>query len=308
MGLPISLPVIERTVIDHSMSDTLDACPRLFLYKYGFNKRSNSEESISMDFGTHYHTYREQLDKLALQDPEAPEFVIHMTALTEALKGFEDPPEDHKHKYLDTTRLKKSCEKGFERWRNERKFGSHKILQSEVSFETALPSGRLYGGRFDQILEWNKQLWVRDFKTTSWLAGNINDKYALNHQMSGYIWGMEQLSGLRIAGALVEILHNTSKVVADIKMVMTTRTEQDINNFIDWAEDRWDEYEHRLKTSNWPMRTRSCGDYNKRCSFWDACSKGDYDAVETWLAQNAVENVWDFTDPKGEKAQNVEKD
>lgn len=297
----VSLPIAPRSVLDNSILGTLAACPRKTLYKYFLNIRAKEEDNTSVDFGSAYHRYREVLDKCAAQANEWKPEVFHQIALTMALQGFEDPPESHKKNYLDRTRLMKSCIAAFSKWKTEMENGSRKIVQLECSFQYPLPSGRLYGGRFDQIFEWNNRLWVKDYKTSSFAPTTKKDYYDLNHQMTGYVWAAQQLSGRQVDGVIVEICYNIKDKGPDIIPIMTTRTPNDVEAFLEWAEAGWDHVERAIETNRWPQYTISCNDFFRKCEFYGACENGsDWDAIEVWLNDNGTEFVWDFENPVDE--------
>lgn len=284
--MKLNLPVIQRRVLDSSILTELERCPRKAMYKYVYIRRSNEEDTVSMDFGTAYHTFRHEFTQSYDFDK----------ALEAANKGFIEPEEGHKKTFLDKLRLEQSCKAGMSREVLQKTAKSHIIISSETSFELPLPSGRLYGGRFDRIVQWNDRLWVVDFKTKSWmLTEGASEQYTYDKQMSGYIWAAEQLSGRKIDGCIIEVMYNTKKSGPEIKPLLTTRTQWDIDQFLEWAEDKWDEWERRMKSMVWPQHATSCFDFFKKCEFFNACGQGSNYDTEQWLRDKAREKDWDYS-------------
>lgn len=281
------IQITKRLSIDHSIASEHDGCPRKAHYRYNLNREAFGRDTSSTSFGTAIHKFDE---------------IIHQSngdyekATTEALKGFENPPIDHPKSYLDKGRLGRSFATIYSKFQNEQRVGGRTTIITEKSFLFPLPSGRYYGGRFDRIFEWNGRLWVRDRKTTSWWFKNNQARYDMNHQMTGYVWGAGKLAGRPIAGVIVEKLYNTKENGPENKVIMTTRTEADIEAFVEWAEAKWDEWELCESKNRWPMKTSHCFAFNRQCEFYDACMKGnDWDAINNWLENNTYHKHWDFT-------------
>lgn len=291
----LELPILEVNVLDHSIASTLERCPRLALYKYGLGRSVEYEDTVSSDFGTAYHGYRERLEKIYQEAPEGIDIKkIHALAKGSIVNQYQEPDLENKKSHLDKAYLADVCDLAFQKWSREKTSGHYKTIATEVSFELPLPySGRSYGGRFDEIVEWNGKLWVRDFKTKSWLPSVTNSLYELDHQMSGYIWAAGQTSGRKIEGVLVEIVH-ILKNKRTIIPIMATRTSEDIEQFFEWAEHQWDVWEECRDTGRWPMHATTCHDFMKKCSFFDACKGGTYAKAIEWCQENTIEKVWDF--------------
>src|SRR3990172_5087025 len=80
----------------------------------------------------------------------------------------------------------------------------------EFSFAAAIPEVKhpetgdpiLFCGRFDQLAEYNKMLFVEDEKTTTSLGEQWRNNWDLDSQFTGYVWGAKQF-GLPVVGAIV---------------------------------------------------------------------------------------------------------
>lgn len=218
----------------------------------------------------------------------------------EAVFGWDEPPIGHKHEFLTKARLDATCNAAFEAWLEEKTDGLIKVLLWEQSFDLSLPSGDRYGGRFDQLIEWNKKLWLRDFKTTSRMGKGYGARFDPDNQMSGYIWGNQILSGTEIEGVLIDVVYNTKTKGPEFHPFLTTRTAWQIEN---WEEEVQCEIElvhGYFRTFTFPKRTTACEDFGG-CFFRDACRRDGWGNIERWLKTNTAESVWDFADPKAEK-------
>ncbi len=305
MGLTLSLSVHKRRGLDNSVLSTHGRCPRLDLFNYHLC-RSHRVRNYPIEYGTGYHTFRETLEQLYNQwviKEERPLddnlILLYETAFAVATKEWEDPPLEHKKSYLDLGRLRKACEESFKMWVDEKKQGYYKIIGSETSFEIPLPSGRLFTGKMDQLLEWNGRLWIRDFKT----LGRKEDwklKFNPDHQFTGYVWAAEQLSGRAVDGVIVDIVYNIKTKGPEFHPVLANRTAEDIENWLEWVEHEYDNRERAIETGVWPMRTSSCNDY-AGCFFRTCCSLGSWKAMEEWLLEKTIWSVWDPLEPEREE-------
>lgn len=304
----IQLPVVGREILDNSILRTFGRCPRLAFYRYVLN-RAPRDRNYSTSFGAAYHKYREYLERIyqSVVSKEGDNWKksahkIHALALNVALKDWVDPPAEHHKSFLDRGRLQQTCEAAFEVWYQEKLRGIIQVLSvPEVAFDLTLPSGHRYGGRIDQIILWNNKLWVRDFKTTTWLPRKgsnvkaaLRDLYEPDHSFTGYVWAAQALSGRPVEGVFLEIVYNTQNHGPEIIQTLSTRTEFHINQFLEWAEFECSNWQKAMSEGKFVMRTSACNDYGG-CYFRDACRLSSWNQIEQWLSENTVEENWDFT-------------
>jgi hypothetical protein len=329
----INLPVFEPETLDNSMVGTYSDCPRLGLYRYGM-RRGFGGKNWPIQFGLAYHKYRETIENESARVGELTD-ETHGLAIAHAMEGFEEPPAEHRHSFLTSTRLGVSCEHAYRRIQRERKAGQILVTQSEDSFDLTLPfwichecgmggwgsqwkklcpqcgaeniHQASHGGRVDQHIAWGGDQYVRDFKTTSRMGPRYWDKYSPNGQLSGYVWSGHQLSGRRFGGALVEVLYNTKTEGPIIKQRLITRTAGAIEQ---WQASMF--WEHRfirmmfaareeMGYLAFPQRTNHCGQYSG-CAFRDACQEDSGKDIDKWLENYTIYSHWDFTDPDKEAA------
>lgn len=332
----LSLPILAREAIDNSIGSTINRCPRLAFYNYALN-RSPVKRDYPISFGSAYHVFREELEKLYRADSskldELRRLTLFESAFAIATKGWEDPPVEHKKSYLDKTRLRETCLAVFEdSWVPEKENGYYKVISTEAPFQLELPevwrcsqwtkcdykwrtihdhSGRAcpkcgaplerrrFLGRIDQVIEWNGRLWMRDFKTTGRKV-DFNKKYNPDHQFTGYTWAAQKLSGRAVDGAIIDIAYNTKTKGPEFYPTIASRSSGDIEHWLEWIHDTFDEWEARIRSGIWPMNTMACDMYGE-CTFRRACASGSWVAIEEELKAHTVHSVWDPLNPDDEE-------
>ncbi len=295
-----SLPILHRESLDNSIIGTHGRCPRKAYYNYFLN-RGHSGVSYPLKFGEAFHKYREIMISSYIESG-------YKWGLSHAMAGYqaafdiypEDPPIGHKRDWQTLGRLKTTMEVATAHFMNEMQMGSRKVLYTEQPFTLSLPSGRLFGGRMDEILEWNGKLWVRDYKTTARMGPTYGNKFDPDNQMTGYTWAARQLSGRPVAGVIIQSIYNTKTKGPEIHEFLTTRSEGIIDQWIESIEAEYDEIETHIEKDVWPMRTAACDDFGG-CMFREACQFDHWKDIENWLLSNTTESVWDYTNPTEEK-------
>lgn len=300
------LPVYPREALDTSVLQTHQRCPRKALYQYLLN-RTPSGKNWPIGFGLAYHKFREVLEKSYMIEcvekgtplgKAGPH--LYALALTEATKDYEDPPIGDSKEYLTKGRLELTCEQAFHNWLEEKRAGLFKVLEAEQAFMLELPNGELFGGRFDQILEWRGKLWVKDFKTTSRMGKDYARMFDPNDQMTAYTWAASQLSGRPVQGVIIEVVYNTKTKGPEHHVFLSARTPFQIE---EWQNDVMREIkEFRAHTTekHWPKRTSACNDFGG-CYYRECCAKSSWRMRDEWLRAKTIESSWDFMNPDQEE-------
>ena len=304
----LDLPVYERTSLDNSILSTLGRCPRLAFFNYHLC-RSARAKNYPINFGVAFHKFAETLEQLYInwvleegQELEKVKGVLFTAAFAVATAKWEDPPLEHKKSYLDLGRLSKNCKDMFERWEREKESGIFEVIGTETAFELPLPSGRNFSGRLDQPLLWNNRAWIRDWKTVSRRPknGDYRAKYNPDHQFTGYTWGFGKLANRTIDGVLVDTYHNIKSSGPNFDRTPCSRTNSDIKQWLEFVEDGCDEWERRVESGKWPMRTAACDDWGG-CYFRSCCNEGAWRDIESWLKEHTIYSVWDPMRPEREE-------
>lgn len=315
MEIPLrTLDVNAPPAFDNSILSTHQRCPRRAFYEY-YLDRAVTAKNWPIQFGSAYHKFREVLDEVYLQnvtrgdkslsDVADDAFSLAWTAALSVEGGFEDPPDEHRKSYLHAERLQETCEQAFARWKQEKRDGSVEVLHPEQAFELELPNGELYTGRMDQIIRWNGDLWVRDFKTTTRMGRTYADNFEPNNQFTGYVWAAQQLSGQNVDGAWVEVAYNTKRKGPEFHDFLTTRGPQAIREWLEETQYEIEEARRHEQDGIFPKRTTACNDYGG-CPFREACNMGSWRARENWLEQRTVYSHWDPMNPEEEAEEAVE--
>jgi hypothetical protein len=115
-------PKLERAepfFQDSSAYKTLVKCRRLYFYKHVLGRVSPQNfNQVILDFGTHYHKFRELLE--TKDYGEAMKYIL-TAKLT---------PTDPKSKwgFLDSLRLVKTCQAAYEHWKLEKRLGKIEVI------------------------------------------------------------------------------------------------------------------------------------------------------------------------------------
>ena len=145
----------------------------------------------------------------------------------------------------------------------------------------------LYGGRLDLPVEWDGQLWIMEHKTTTRLNGNYFDQYELDKQITGYIIALEEFSGRKCAGAIMNVLEPWKEVKR-----VTAKTKQPEDHFLRKPLTRSEALKDRFKYNvqaivrdiRWchendefqeSEKKESCFYYNRNCPFLQLCQYGE---------------------------------
>ncbi|MCP4902591.1 MAG: PD-(D/E)XK nuclease family protein [bacterium] len=293
---------------DSSIIATVDRCPLKGLLSYWIN-RVTTGKRYPLTYGVAYHKFREILDSSMLQMMDNGASVedvleksdqIHELALGSALEIYdENPPAGHKKEFLTQDRLVQTCEQGLNEWGAEKRKGAIIVLKTEQPFELKLQSGESYGGRMDQIVKWNRRLWLKDFKTTSMMGKTYASQFQPNAQMTGYVWGASELSGQVVEGVIIETVYNTKTTGPEHHDFLTTRDAFSIEEFKVETDYKIGEIRRMEATGIFPKKTTACNDFGG-CPFRECCKQGSWAARKRWLDGSTEESHWDFAEPEKE--------
>lgn len=300
--MKINLPIIKPEVVDYSMTQTHQRCPRKFFYSHVLGRKSGGK-NWAIQYGVAYHTFREVLERTfkgASADVEDDQFqrFIYDLAWNRAIaadNGWEDPPSEDSKAYLTVSRLAAACESAFQKWLDEKRQGTIKVLFTEQAFDLALPfpSKYRYGGRFDQVVEWNNKLWIRDFKTTTMMGRTYAFRFDPDNQITGYVWAAQELSGRPVEGAMIEVVYNTKTKGPEFHDFLVTRSQNAVDEWLHELKYELEDINRHIEDMAFPKRTVACDDFGG-CQFREACLKDSWFTRERWLETNTIYEPWDF--------------
>ncbi len=207
----------------------------------------------------------------------------------DAMKLF--PGEEQE--YLDKISLSQNLITHYdEAFRNE----ELEMIHPEVAFRVRLgDSKHEMMGRADGVAIWQKSLWNVEHKT----AGNYGKfsftKFALDPQVSTYIYGVSQKLKIKIKGAIVNILvKSMASRGAYRDYIPRTAT-----HMAKWLKDtiaHVNEIEYATKHNEFPMNTNACTQYGL-CQYHKLCSAiVNKENVEMLIESNYVPKEDDYVD------------
>jgi hypothetical protein len=151
-------------------------------------------------------------------------------------------------------------------------------------------------GRTDAIVQWNGNIWLDDYKTSSIAGPQFWDQWQLDMQMSAYIYGIWRALRLRPRGFFIHMLYKPSEKQVegwnkkrksgslDVKDYLRyereafLRTEDDLKRAESWVLQTCQEWERQVVSGvlpgvpfNFNPSSHSCLSYNRRCDYWHAC-------------------------------------
>lgn len=334
----VSLPVFPPTdVMDASVRSEYGRCPRRAFYRYGL-RRGFDGKSWTIQFGLAVHKYEEVAERMMRELSMEMNSEIHDAAQKAAFEGWENPPIEHRHSFLDMARLAQTLQALKRDIIQEKKIGDIIVTREEDSFDLELPfalcsnchysiftniridevcprCGRRdviyprHGGRVDQHAVYTpigRKRIVRDFKTTSRMGAGYEKKFDPSTQLQGYKWSGEGLSGEPYDGVLVKTIYNTKTQGPSIfqHYIQYSKGQQEAwlaSTMIETQiiHELWDRVEE-LGYLAFPQRTTACGDYGG-CGFRAACQLGSAFEIEAWLEERTIYSHWDFTNPEEEE-------
>jgi len=151
-----------------------------------------------------------------------------------------------------------------------------------------------YGGIFDGVVEFGGKVYALEHKTTSQLGDYYFTQFKPNNQITGYIWAAGQLSGLDVAGAIVNAIGAYRVGKTKFKRQVTTRDKLDIEQWIVNVTASCEEIAHHRLTGIWPQRTIACTQYGL-CEFHQVDTLSDPMWRQKRLEQDYVREHWDYT-------------
>lgn len=149
-----------------------------------------------------------------------------------------------------------------------------------------------YGGIFDGLVEMGSNVYVLEHKTTSQLGPYYFTQYKPNNQVTGYVWAAGQLTGKRVAGAIINAI-GVLKTQTKFERQITTRSAEDIATWLTDVRTEAQSIQEHATGGHWPMRTPSCVMYGK-CEFHDVHVLGSPEEQDAMLQAHYVRRTWDF--------------
>ncbi len=149
-----------------------------------------------------------------------------------------------------------------------------------------------YGGIFDLLVEWSGKLYVLDHKTTTQFGSYYNYQWRPNNQITGYVWGAQQLSGRPVDGAIINITAWYKSSATKFDRHITNREPVDVAH---WLENlrRVANIIHRARLlGEFPQNTSACTLYGL-CEFHKVHERADPQQQAGMLSMYYEQRPWD---------------
>jgi len=152
-----------------------------------------------------------------------------------------------------------------------------------------------YGGIIDVVAGWNDVIYVVDHKSTSRLGDQYFLQFKPDNQMTGYAWAARELSGQRVAGAIINAIGVYKTQATKFKRELTTRSGDDFTQWLSNVQAGCMEIRLHDRLDVWPWRTSACTLYG-RCDYHKVHSALDPSTQQKVLEQYYVKDRWDYED------------
>lgn len=150
-----------------------------------------------------------------------------------------------------------------------------------------------FRGKTDAVISWKGKIWLLEHKTTA-MTGNIfYDKFMLDFQTTGYLYGIGKALGTRPHGFLLNVLKKPNKNAKDQLSVSFERepylrSDEDIQRFEREFTHHAFDYENAVTQNRFAMDgawNESCSKWQRKCTFWDVCKNHGRVVLEQFRAK-----------------------
>jgi len=207
---------------------------------------------------------------------------------------------------------------GFEKWQppTPEAILEHRVKSPHLKPDPTCPCWQPHRivGKTDALVLWNQNLWLDEYKTTSIDGQQFWDQWAMDMQISVYLYGTWKALGIRPRGTLMNAIfkpseaqvanwnnkrkHGPSKGAKDYirySREAFLRTEEDLERAAQWMLQTAMDWEEQVCSGSERMQKRvpffvepsshSCLSYNRKCEYWSAClsheAEGEFDSMST---------------------------
>lgn len=151
-------------------------------------------------------------------------------------------------------------------------------LKSEESFHCYQP--HFFTGRCDAVVSWRNMVWIDETKTaTISRTGDIfYDRFHLDTQTTGYIYGVWKSSKLRPHGFILNVIKKPPSNASDpfnltFEREPYIRDDKSLLEFEEHILRVARNYERAIVERDIFKNTQSCTSYNRRCYYMNLCKR-----------------------------------
>ena len=150
----------------------------------------------------------------------------------------------------------------------------------EEAAEYTFSSGLRVTGRLDLVVTSKEaRNYIVDHKTTRWAIPSLIRELNKSDQASCYIHLWNTMHPELLTCGVVFNIMRRGKTTCDFKQHLVLKSNEDIKNFVDSAEETLTEITNKVMKPGaiWTTNTDRCFDYNKACPFMDICPGCNYE-------------------------------
>ena len=255
--------------IDYTSLSAYMRCPRQYWWRHikHIDIIGNKNALIN---GSAYHDTLSHYYKMKLEGKN------HEDALLLSLMGLPKLMEsinmetDNSQKYSVSVAVD-TINNYFERWKDE----PYKTLNTEIGF--AIDVGNCsFIGKIDRYIESDFGKMILETKTTTIVGNRWDRRLKPNLQIDGYVSAIFITTGEMPYGAVLDIIpiHEDKKKRQQPFRFITTRTEQDVENWLVVVQQWIKKINFDVEQEFFPMNTDTCTPLlGFECSFTTLCSK-----------------------------------
>lgn len=306
---PPPSPYIEGTKIQFAWDSTslgrLKTCPRLYYYEQleGWVTR---DDNIHLRFGTEYHQAMQDYEVLRAAGSDH-DFAVQevVRSLLIRIADWDPDPLTKAGKYKNPQSLIRSVIWYFEHFQND-PAKTHLLADGraavELSFRFELDWGPattgperqpyLLCGHLDKVVNFNGDLYVMDYKTTTSTPGQyFFDGFQPNNQMTLYTLASQIILGTPVKGVIINAVQLLLKPEGygstAFQRGFTYRTPDQLEEWINDLHVWFRLAEAYAEANYWPMNDTACDKFGG-CRFRAICSKSPQ-VREQFLRSNFVQ-------------------
>lgn len=285
-----------QTAWDATSLELFQTCPRKYFYRMILNI-SARHKSVHLIFGGVYakaletfYIYRAEGDTI----DQALRRVVHEALHATWING---TPIDFDHNAKTRFNLIRSIVWYIDQFGDESEAGitTYHLASGkpavELSFMLELPSGDLWCGHIDRVVEYAGAKWWMDQKTTgSTITPRFFEGFKPHNQFYGYTWAGQSILGTPLRGGIIDAAQIAVGFTRFERSPITV-TQQQISEWLENAMQTIEEAKHATREHNFRMNLSACGNYGG-CEYRTLCSRcpsirdkfieGDYVHPEPW--------------------------
>lgn len=298
----------DTLLIDNSSLESVTTCPRL-AYHTLIRRLRPSGDRVALSFGGIVHKILEaRYRAISSLHAQSDEITNVMLAVAEREFKTWSPPEDDFRNFSCAVELIQRYGDAypFEQFEVARLTDGTPLI--EVPFAVPLGTVTLSNGKTIKVV-WTGRidlcylstngggLYVMDHKTTSVMGPSWEASFTISHQLYGYAWAVEQLSGLQVSAVVINGIGirkptRTGKAFEFIRPVKTIQR----GLLEEWKKDSLHIVSNLLEmeiTGYFPKHTAWCQGKFGECAFFKVCTLDDPEQREFLLNSGDYQkNEW----------------